>query len=98
MSFDVQKMKIVENVADSKSKHRRYQNKNKEIRRNVRPDKNKCIEKIYNEIECHTDNNQTKDIFQKIKQITRSFTTSSARLKNKEANLLVKKQEIKNRW
>lgn len=94
----VQKRKIVKNEGDSESKQRRYQNKYREIRRKLRADKNKYIEEICDEIKCHRDNNQTKDMFQKIKQITRSFTTSSAPLKNKEGNLLVKKQEIKNRW
>lgn len=71
-----------------------YTNMSKEVNRTLRIDKNNHIARICEEVEEHTNNNQTGDLFQKIKLITKSFRPQSLFIRDEEGNTITTKIRV----
>lgn len=76
----------------------RYKDLSREIKQRCRNDKNKYLSDICHEIEQHAHKNETRDMFKKIKQITRSFTPKFSAIRSEDGRLLTDKAQIKERW
>lgn len=76
----------------------KYATLSRDIRQACRKDKNKYLNDICLEIEQHTHKNETRDMFKKIKQITRSFTPKHTAIRSEDGALLTDKSQIKERW
>lgn len=75
-----------------------YTELSKDITQRCKNDKNKYLNDICDEIEQYSHKNDTRDMFTKIKQITRSFTPKHTAIRAEDDTLLTEKTQIKNRW
>lgn len=75
-----------------------YRNLNKDIKRLCRKDKNQYINEVCQEIEQHQYKYETRDMFKKIKQLTRKFTPKYNGIKTEDGQLLTKDEDILGRW
>ena len=76
----------------------RYAQLSREIQRKARRDKNNYLNNICAEIQAHADTAETKDLFMKIKQITRKFKPRSWVIHNSEGELMTEIEEIAETW
>ncbi|XP_060518459.1 uncharacterized protein LOC132697181 [Cylas formicarius] len=75
-----------------------YSRLNQDIKHQCRKDKNKYLNDICAEAEQHSHNNESKDLFNKIKHITRTFNSKSWAIRSEAGKLITDKAEIKERW
>lgn len=70
----------------------------KEINKALRKDRNIYVATICEEVEKHAVRNEPRDLFQKIKAITRSFQPRLMQIKNEEGRTLTAKSKVIQRW
>lgn len=71
---------------------------NRDIQRNCRKDKNQFLSNMCHEIELHAHNNQTKDLFAKIKMVTRSFAPKTCAVRNHNGEEMNDWKDLLNVW
>lgn len=70
----------------------------KQIQRKCRQDKNNYIQKTCEEIERHHNRGETRDLYKKIKFLTRKFTPRTLTIEDKSGKILWERNEILERW
>lgn len=82
----------------SESDRQRYSELNTEVQRLCRRDKTAQINKICDELEQQSVKHETKDLFQKVKDLTRSRTFKTCAIKNEEGIILTEINKVLCRW
>ena len=75
-----------------------YRNQNAKIQRKMRKDKEKFIEQQCLKIEKSAVNNSTKELYQGIKNLTKSFKPSADTIKSEDGTVLCDGDKVKERW
>jgi len=68
------------------------------IQRDCRQDKNNYIKKICTEIEEHQNSNDTRDLYRKIRELTRKFNPRTSAIEDKNDKILWQNKDILERW
>lgn len=75
-----------------------YNRLNQDIKRHCRNDKNKYLNDICAEIELHGHKNESKDLFNKVNQITRTFKSKSWAVRSDDGKLITDRAQARERW
>ncbi|XP_071580973.1 uncharacterized protein [Temnothorax nylanderi] len=68
------------------------------IQRECRQDKNEYIKEICREIEEHQNSNDTRDLYRKVRELTRKLTPRTAAIEDKSDKILWESNDIVERW
>ena len=71
---------------------------NANFQRQARKDKESAINNMCKELEDEDKIGRTRNVYQKLKEITGHFTARIGSLKKKERKVLTKEEEMKQRW
>ena len=75
-----------------------YRLMSSEVQRKSRRDRNDYIKKVCQELEEHSGNNSSRELYQCVNKLTNSSTSRLAIIKDKDGKVLTEDEDIKNRW
>lgn len=75
-----------------------YRNLSRKIQRQCRQDKNNHIREICREIEEHRFTNDTRDLYKKVRELTRKFKPKIITIEDKDGKVIWEEQKILERW
>lgn len=84
--------------AEGKQHTEEYRRASARVRRGCRKDKNLYYEDICKKIEEHSEQNETRAMFQEIKRITRTFKLRTYAIEDENAVILTEQSQIAERW
>lgn len=70
----------------------------KKIQEQCRQDKNNYVKKICSEIEEHQNSNQTRDLYKKVRELTRKFKPKTTAIEDENGEVLWNNEDILQRW
>lgn len=70
----------------------------KKIQEQCRQDKNNYVKKICSEIEEHQNSNQTRDLYKKVRELTRKFKPRTTAIEDENGEVLWNNEDILQRW
>ncbi|GFS26984.1 endonuclease-reverse transcriptase [Elysia marginata] len=86
-------------IAKSKGQHHEdYKKKAREVKQIIRPDKKKYIEDKCEQIENNFSKNRSRDAYNIIKSLTKTFQPKSVVIKDENGNALTESRQILDRW
>lgn len=77
---------------------RMYRLISSEIQQKARRDKNDHINKMCQELEDHSQSNNSRNLFRSVRDLTRKTTARLAVIKDEDGKILTESEEIKDRW
>lgn len=83
---------------DDPEKLRQYRSLCEDIQRECRKDKSRYYENLCQEIEAHSNGNHIKDLFQKIKELTRNFKPKAQAVVDAQGCLKTELEEVLEVW
>ncbi|XP_077256524.1 uncharacterized protein LOC143894254 [Temnothorax americanus] len=78
--------------------HQRYNYITKEVNKALAKDKNEHIITICREVEAHRNQNESRDMFRKMRLLTKNFGTKQLPIEDDTGRVLTLKNEILNKW
>ncbi|CAH2209121.1 jg23522, partial [Pararge aegeria aegeria] len=94
----LERRKLKEKGLISQGDHRRYSELSAKVQRFCRRDKTNQINKICAELERHSVKNETKDLFQKVKDLTRTRTVKISAVRDEGGVLVTETKQVLERW
>ncbi len=93
-----QRREVKASGLDNSESVKKYRALSREIKQQMRRDKNDYISSKCMEIEKHSEVNNTRDMFKNIKSLTKKAAPKLNVLKDENGNILTEDEEIKARW
>lgn len=95
----IEKRKNIKNKGlHTEESRQQYTALNKDIQRRCRQDKNDHIKKVCEDIERHQNTNQTRDLHEKVKLLSRKFKPKTFTIQDRAGNILWQKEQVLERW
>lgn len=100
--FSEETIALIEERRSLNRNEANYEQKRKILTRKIvrfaRKDKNDFISAVCDEIQSHTEKNETRDLFRKVKLLSREFKMRAMTIKNSEGELKTDPQEVAEAW
>jgi hypothetical protein len=94
----LERRKLKEMGLKDESCKAKYKQFHKSIKRMCRRDKNRYIEGICEEVEAHAYRNESRDLFQKVRMLTKEFKPQSWVVEGRDGALLTDVDDVLERW
>ena len=86
------------NVRDSVDMVTKYKELCKQVKKSARKDKQDWIDKQCSEMEKYAGQHKTREVYKMVKNITRRWQPRQSAIKDKEGNILMEKEKVRNMW
>ena len=93
-----EKREIRMKMRDSADMVTKYKELCKQVKKSARKDKQDWMDKQCSEMEKYAGQHKTREVYKMVKNITRRWQPRQSAIKDKEGNILMEKEKVRNRW
>jgi len=93
-----EKREVRMKMRDSADMVTKYKELCKRVKKSARKDKQDWIDKQCSEMEKYAGQHKTREVYKMVKNFTRRWQPRQSAIKDKEGNILMEKEKVRNRW